>query len=121
MSDSHNKAGVSGFDRERFISQMIPILGSRNTEIGSQQLVDIMSYPELSDLAWMKLLRYPERLAGDLLCQVVKRHERHRVEAAALVLFQDPTTEQLCCIHTFVPEYASVAKAMLAKLGYQIP
>jgi len=121
MSDSRNESRASGFDREEFISRMIPILGSRNMEIGSQQLVDMMTYPELSDLAWMKLLRHQERLTGDLLCQVIKRHERQRVEAAALVLLKDPTPEQLCCVHTFVPEYAALAKARLAKLGYKIP
>jgi hypothetical protein len=121
MTDSRKAAGSTEFDPDDFVRRMIPILASRNQEIGSQQLVDIMAYPELCDLAWMKLLRHPERLTGDLLCQVVKRHERHRVEAAALVLLKDPTTEQLCCVHTFVPEYAGVAKTMLADLGCKLP
>jgi len=112
--------GLDEFDPEEFVKMMIPILAS-HMEIGSQQLVDMMSYVELCDLAWMKLLRHPDRLTGDLLCQVIKRHERFRVEAAALLLLKEPTTEQLCCVHTFVSEYAGVARTMLVKRGCRLP
>ena len=121
MSEIGSSDASVKFDREDFVKRMIPMLESRNMEIGSAQLVEIMVFPELCDLAWMKLLRHRDELTGDLLCEVIKLHLRYRVEAAALLLLKDPTTDQLCCVHTFVPEYVGDVKAMLTKKGYDLP
>ena len=120
MSDNTERSSGAEFDREEFIARMIPILQARNMELGGRQLVDLMEFPEISDLAWAKLCRQRERLDNDLLCQVVKRHPRFRLEAGGTVLMNDPTTEQICCVHTFVPELAATARSMLEKRGYPL-
>ncbi|MFA6604035.1 MAG: hypothetical protein WCT10_04340 [Patescibacteria group bacterium] len=121
MPDNRNDIDAPGFNRESFIKRMIPILSSSNMEIGTLQLVDILSFPELSDLAWAKLLRHSERLPTDILCQVVMCHARFRFEAASLLLFKNPSVDQLCCVYAFVPEFASMIRLRLALLGYQLP
>jgi hypothetical protein len=121
MSHHRKTPEPAAFDREEFIGRMIPILRARNMDIGPKQLVELMSFPELCELAWIKLIRRPENLDNGILCQVIKNYPQHRVEAAALVLLREPTIEHLCCINTFVPQYRSVCSAMLAKHGYQLP
>jgi hypothetical protein len=121
MSSNRTTSNSAAFDREEFITKMITILRSRNMELGPKQLVELMHFPEICELAWVKLIRRPENLDNDILCQVVRKYPQHRVEAAALVLLREPTVEHLCCINTFVPQYHSVCDAMLAKHGYQLP
>jgi len=121
MSDARSRSEKGGFDRDAFVAKMIPILASRNLEIGERQLVELMNYVELSDLAWAKLTRRRDRKDNDLLCQVIRKHPRFRLEAAGSVLMNDPTPEQLCQVHTFVPQMAALAATMLEKLGCTLP